>query len=195
MAQHRKAMSTRQTRRSTAGNRDPLARGRATLERLHARGKEMVGRVTLKRADIDRLILGQVAHACLLAQDFRRADSRAGAAENVLLEDRDRRALDIAGGDLAHECRDIDAGGAGLDAGGIVAEIAAAGIDERPLGIQRRLDIAEIDLVLGRAQPAGEDIRGAIVHPQPLLAIVQSMTSLWTDANPNSNLTKRSISD
>ena len=117
--------------------------------------EEMIGGIALQRADIDRLVLAGHAHAGALAQDLGRADPRAGAAEDVLLEDGDRRALHIAGGDLADEAGNVDAGGAGLDAGRVVAEVAAARIDQRLARLERRLDIAEIRVISAGASRPG----------------------------------------
>ena len=95
--------------------------------------EQLIGGIALQRADLDRLVLRAVAHAGLLAQRLGRADPRAHAAQDVLLEDGHRRALEVAGGDLADEARDVDAGRAGLDAGRVVAEVAAARFDQRAL--------------------------------------------------------------
>src|SRR3546814_16142670 len=77
--------------------------------------RAMIGRVSLQKSDRDRLAVLGVAHAGALAEDFGRADPRAGAAENILFVDAQGRAGGIAGGDLADEAGDVDAGRAGLD--------------------------------------------------------------------------------
>jgi hypothetical protein len=92
---------------------------------MHALRHQRVGGVALQPADLDRLALGRLAHAGLLAQRLGRADAGAHAAEDVLVEDRLGRRLGRAGRDLADEERDVDRGRAGGDAGRIVAEIAA----------------------------------------------------------------------
>src|SRR3546814_3509032 len=81
-----------------------------------------VGGIALQQADLHRLALLRRAHAGLLAQHLGRTDARAGAAEDVLLQDVLRRAADVVGRDLADEARDIDAGRAGLDAGRVRSE-------------------------------------------------------------------------
>src|SRR3546814_20653860 len=65
------------------------------------------------------------------------------SSDLVLLQDVLRRAADVVGRDLADEARDIDAGRAGLDAGRVVAEVAAAGLDQRGLAVERRVNVAE----------------------------------------------------
>src|SRR5262249_47382624 len=129
--------------------------------------------VALQGADVDRLALLGRTHAGLLAQDLGRADARAGAAHDVLLQDGDRRAPDIVGRDLADEARDVDAGGARLQAGCVVAEVAAAGVDQRPLAVERRLHVVEVAPVrLGR-QAFGRDITD-VWHRRPGLRMAVS---------------------
>src|SRR3546814_20191370 len=68
-------------------------------------------------------------------------------------------AADVVGRDLADEARDIDAGRAGLDAGRVVAEVAAAGLDQRGLAVERRVNVAEVLGVGGVRQTPGTDVR------------------------------------
>ena len=105
------------------------------------RANSVVGGVALQTADLDRLALGGLADAGLLAQRLGRADAGAHAADDVGVEDRLGRADGVAGDDLADEQRDVDRGRAGLHAGRVVAEQAALGGDPR--------------LVLGREAGAG----------------------------------------
>src|SRR3546814_12210966 len=88
-------------------------------------------------ADLHRLALLRRAHAGLLAQHLGRTDARAGAAEDVLLQDVLRRAADVVGRDLADEARDIDAGRAGPDSGCVVADVVAAGLAQTGLAGDR----------------------------------------------------------
>src|SRR5919201_5213161 len=99
----------------------------------------MIDGVALQRPDIDRLVFREVAHASALAQYFRRADPRAGAAKDILLQDRMSGTLDVAGRYLADEPRNVDAGRASFDAGGVIAEVAAARIKKRALDVHRYL--------------------------------------------------------
>jgi hypothetical protein len=55
---------------------------------MHARRHQRVGGVALQPPDLDRLALGDLAHAGLLAERLGRADAGAHAAEDVLGEDR-----------------------------------------------------------------------------------------------------------
>src|SRR3546814_7316708 len=87
----------------------PAGVGRAA-ERMRIDRRAMIGRVSLQKSDRDRLAVLGVAHAGALAEDFGRADPRAGAAENILFVDAQGRAGGIAGGDLADEAGDVDAG-------------------------------------------------------------------------------------
>ncbi len=60
------------------------------------------------------------------------------------LEDGDGRAARVAGGDLANEPRNVDAGRAGLDARRIVAEQAATGFHGRLQRRKARVQVAEV---------------------------------------------------
>ncbi len=180
MAQQGQAMGAGETRRPAADDSHAPARGGGTLEGLDAQFEEMIRGIALQRPDIDRLALAGHAHAGALAEDLGRADPGAGAAEDVLLEDGDRRPLHIAGGDLADESGNVDAGGTGLDAGGVVAEVAAARIHQRLGAAERRLDIAEIRVIFRRRQAPRRYVRRAILrvggfewlaHPLSLLKL------------------------
>ena len=105
-----------------------------------------VGRVALQKPDADGLALGGLAHAGLLAQGLGRADARAHAAHDVGVENRLRRAVAVAGGDLPDEQRNVDRRRAGLLAGGVEAEIAALQLDPGLVRGQRRMEIGEIRL-------------------------------------------------
>src|SRR3546814_14669184 len=117
--------------------------------------RAMIGRVSLQKSDRDRLAVLGVAHAGALAEDFGRADPRAGAAENILFVDAQGRAGGIAGGDLADEAGDVDAGRAGLDAGRVVAEIAAVRFDQRSLLIKIMHRGGNAGRLAGGVAPAG----------------------------------------
>src|SRR3546814_10142930 len=81
------------------------------------------------------------------------------SSDLVLLQDVMRRAADVVGRDLADEARDIDAGRAGLDAGRVVAEVAAAGLDQRGLAVERRVNVADVLGVGGVRQTPGKDVQ------------------------------------
>ena len=85
MAQHGQAMGAGEPRRPAADHGDALAGRRgARWKGCDARGEQMIGRIALQRADIDRLVLRQHCARRPLAQDLGRADPGAGAAEDVL---------------------------------------------------------------------------------------------------------------
>src|SRR3546814_545908 len=56
-------------------------------------------------------------------------------------------------------CSSDLAGRAGLDAGRVVAEVAAAGLDQRGLAVERRVNVAEVLGVGGVRQTPGTDVR------------------------------------
>ena len=160
MAPHRQPVRAGKPRRPRTHHGDALAGRRGTLERMHARRHQTVGGVALQRADLHRLALGRLAHAGLLAERLDRADPRAHAAEDVLLEDRPRRRLGLARLNLPDEQRDVDFGRAGGDAGRVIAEVAPVGRHPRLMHAHRRMQVAEVPGIgLGR-QPTGDDAGG-----------------------------------
>ena len=134
------------------------ARRNGLLAALH----QIIGGVALQLADLDRLVLGEVADAGLLAERLDRADAGADAAHDVGLEDGLAGAAGIVGLDLADEERDVDVRRAGLHAGRVEAEIAAVGLDERLVARQRRMQVGEIAGVFVRRQPPGGNVRSAL---------------------------------
>ena len=110
--------------RAGADHSDAFAARRRTVVRMGVFRHKLVGRVALKAADLDRLPLGDFAHAGLLAERLRRANARAHATENVLIEDRFRGALRLAGGDLPNKERYVDRRRTSRHAGGVVAKVA-----------------------------------------------------------------------
>ena len=77
----------------------------------------------------------------------------------------ERGTLDVVGLDAADEARDVDAGGAGLEAGRVEAEIAAAGLDQGQLAVERRVQLVEVPgVVLWREAP-GPDV-DLLAHPR-----------------------------
>ncbi len=128
-----------------------------------------IGGIALQFADPDRLALGDLAHADLLAQRLGRADAGAHAAEDVLLKNRARGTGGIVGEDLADEERDVDAGGTGGDAGRVVAEVAAVSLDERLMTLERRVQVAEIGAIFFRLQTTGGNVGNPVGrHRYPL---------------------------
>ena len=126
--------------------RRPACPWRARARRDGAGARRAAGRWrSAAAADATGLLLLRHAHAGLLAQDLGRADPRAGAAEDIGFEDGAApRPRHCPVAIWRMKPRNVDAGGAGLDAGRVVAEIAAIGLDQRRLARQRRMDVAEI---------------------------------------------------
>ena len=85
-----------------------------------------------------------VAHAGLLAEDFRRANPRATAAEDVRREDFLRGALNVVLMDIADERRNIDLARAGVHARRVVAIQAARGFQMRLTVVERRRQVGEM---------------------------------------------------
>ena len=102
-------------------------------------------------------------YAGALAQNFGGAHPRTGAAKNVGLQDAERRSAQIAGGDLADEARDVDAGGTGLDAGGVVAEIAAVGLHRGLVTGQRWRNVRKIAGQGGHVEASCGDVGRGVV--------------------------------
>ncbi len=122
-----------------------------------ARRHDGVGRVALQQTDPHRLALGVLAHAGLLAELLGRADAGTHAAHDVGRQDRFGGPDIVALGDLPDEERDVDRGRAGLDAGRIVAEVAALGLDEGLVPRQRRRQVGEVPEVILRREPPAHD--------------------------------------
>src|SRR5688572_14845109 len=157
VAKRRQAMRARQAGGPAANHSDALAGWSGPHERIAPLLHQVVDGEALEHADIDRLVLRGVPHTLVFAQDLGRTDPRAHAAEDVGLENRLRRTLRVAGVDHADEVRDVDRGRTRLYARRIVAEIAAAALDQRFLAIERRLDVFEIGGDLVRPQTSGCD--------------------------------------
>src|SRR5271154_3129297 len=72
-----------------------------------------------------------------------RADAGAAGSEDVRFEDRQRRAAEIARGDLLDEARNVDVGRAGRSAWRVEAVEAAVGFDDRRLRGEWRMEVRE----------------------------------------------------
>jgi hypothetical protein len=153
-----KAVRAGEAGRAGADHRDTLAGGFAALEWGGLVVHQPVGRAALQRADPHRPLLLRRAHAGGLAQDLGGTNTGATAAENVLLQDLHRRATQVAGGDAANEAGNVDSGRTGFQARRVVAEVAAAGLDHRLVGGQRRVRVGEVGGDLGGREPPGGDI-------------------------------------
>jgi hypothetical protein len=105
---------------------------------------DVVGGEALETADLDGLLVAVVEHAGAFAEHRGRAHAGAGGAEDVGGQDGFRGAGRVAEGDFFDERRDVDAGRARHDARRVEAIEAAAGLDERLLRAQRRVDVGHV---------------------------------------------------
>ena len=112
-----------------ADDGDFLARRSGASERLDFFFEEIIGREALELADGHGLVFARVADAGFLAKGFDRANAGAGSAHDVGVQNLGGGAFEIAGGDPADELRNVDLRRAGLDAGRVVAEVAARAFD------------------------------------------------------------------
>ncbi len=182
MTMQRQRVGTGQPRRPRPNDGD-LPPGRfGAGERLDLPVEQPVRGIALKRSDGHRLVLLRRPDAGLLAQDLGRADAGAGAAHDVVFQDRDRRPLDVVGRDFPDEARDVDSRRACLHAGGVVAEIAARRLDQRLFPVQRRCGIVEIDLVLPWRKPSGSDISRHVHHARHPACSCSVCWYVWMDA-------------
>ena len=162
VAVQREAMRAGEPGRSGADDGDALSCRRGAAERMLAALHQKIGGVALQLADLDRLVLGEVADARLLAERLDRADAGADAAHDVGLENGLAGAAGIVGLDLADEERDVDVRRAGLHAGRVEAEIAAVGLDEGLVARQRRMQVGEVAGVVVRLKPPGGNVRTSL---------------------------------
>ncbi len=166
MALHRQTVRTGQTRRPRPHHRDTPPCRCGTAKGMHVLVHQPIRGIALQPPDQHRLPLGCLTHTGLFTQRFRGANAGAHTAKDVLAEDRLGRRLGRAGGDLPDKERDVDRGGAGGDAGRVVAEITAIRRHQRLVIIKRGMQIGEIALQGGGINPACDDTRGelAISH-------------------------------
>ena len=144
MAQHRQAVRARQPRRPRPHNRHFAPRGRRAGEGVNALVHQRIGGIALQRADFDRLALGHLAHAGPLAQNFCGANPRAHTAHDVLRQNCFGRRIRRASGNLANEQRNIYIGGAGRDAGRVMAKVTPISGNPRAVIIQLWGDIGKV---------------------------------------------------
>ena len=88
--------------------------------------------------------MGVIAHASLLAEDFRRTDPGTAAAEDVGREDFLRRALHVVVLDVADERGNVDLAWTGIDARRVIAIQAARGFEVSLALVERRRQVAEM---------------------------------------------------
>ncbi|MNK97757.1 hypothetical protein D3C87_1181040 [compost metagenome] len=144
MPVHGAAVGAGQTCRTGTHHGDAFAGGGSTLEGVRAEVGVVHG-VALQQADHDRCtFVSVVAHAGLLAKNFRRAHPGATAAEDVGREDFLRGALHVVLRNVADERRNVDLARTGIHAGRVVAIQAARGFQVRLALVERRRQIGEV---------------------------------------------------
>jgi hypothetical protein len=99
--------------------------------------------VPLQQRNLDRLPILPQQHARALAQHVHRAHPRAARAQNVGVENAQRRPAQIARGDALDESRHIDMRGTRRRARRVKTIQAAVGLNHRCLRGQRRLQLAK----------------------------------------------------
>ena len=114
-----------------------------------AGGEQVIDGMALQTPDLHRFSLARVEHAGPFAQDLGRAGAGTGAAHDIRLEDRLRRAGEVFGANLVDEGGNVDAGRAGGDARRLVAIEAAIRLDDRLARCQRRMQVGKRFLRLG----------------------------------------------
>ena len=102
-----------------------------------ARGVEGVDRVPLQQCNLDGLAVVAMHHAGAFAQHIDGAGTRATAAQNVGIENAQRGAAQVAGGDALDESGNVDVRGTGGRAGRVETIEAAVGLNRRGLGRKR----------------------------------------------------------
>ena len=154
------------------GRRRRLQRGSRTARRggeVLGLDEPDVGSVALEPPDLDRPSPLVREHAGALAEELRRADPRARAAEEVLGEDQLGGVRRVALRDRRHETGDVDVRGAGDRAGrgsmGAAALEAAVRFDPRLVGAERRLQLVEEGAVVTDVTRPGEGRRAARSGP------------------------------
>ncbi len=125
VAHARQIARTGQAGRARADDGDLVAVGFGRLGGLGGMFAMPVGDEALQTADTDGLAL-DAAHALGLALSLLRADATAHGGQRGLPVQHLERALDILVGDALNKGRNVDAHGAGADAGLVLAVQAAA---------------------------------------------------------------------
>ena len=188
-----KGMGAGETCGARTDHSDPPAGGRCPRERLQSPIEEPVGGVALEHADPHRLALLRLTHAGPLAQDLGGADPGTGPAHDVGPQDRRGRTLDVVGLDAADEARDVDARRASLEAGRIVAEIAAAGLDQCMPAIERRVQVGvEIAGVFSGTESPGADVDAFVQGSTSRQEQMRPQSRFLVDCESCKKLTRRS---
>ena len=152
VAVHGEAMGAGEPGRAGADDGDALAGRRGAREGLLARRHQRVGGVALEFADLrpacprrprGRRPPRRASRSGRRGRTCRRGCSGRGSSSPA------PRGLSV--GDLADEQRDVDPGRAGRDAGRVVAEVAAVGLDPGLVPVERRVQVGESPAISGAA--------------------------------------------
>ena len=141
---HRQAMRTGKPGRTSTDDGNGLAGICRRFVELQVILHRMIGGVALQQTDLYRLAFCRFPNAGLFAQRFCGTDTRAHAAQNILVKDRAGGPFDIARGNLPDEFRNIDGRRTGRHAGRVIAEIAPVCRHQRFMRVQWRMCIREI---------------------------------------------------
>ena len=115
--------------------------------------------------------MGVVAHAGLLAKDFRRTDPGATAAEDVRREDFLRRALYVVLMDIADERGNVDVARTGIHARRVIAIQAARGFQLGLAVVERRRQVGEMTSEVGRILVGMREVVQGLDHGVGLTVI------------------------
>ncbi len=142
-------------------NCNALARRIGTLVRMRASRHRAVGGIALQAPNLDRLALGGLPHAGLLAERLGRANTRAHTAQDVLIKNRFRSTAGMPGLNLSDEQRNIDRRRASRHARRVIAEITSVSGNHRLVTIERFVKIGKVFNQRLSGQPARLDAFGA----------------------------------
>ena len=104
---------------------------------------EGIHRVALQPGNLDRGMIVAMHYAGAFAKHLDRTGLRTAAAQNIRIENAQRRTAQIARTNALDEARHVDMRGASASAGRIKTIQAAVCFNHRSLWRERRLDIAE----------------------------------------------------
>ncbi len=99
--------------------------------------------VALEARNLNRVVIEAMQDASTFAKHLNRAGTRTASAENIGVENAQRRTAQVAGGNALDEAGNIDVRRACSRAGCIEAVEAAIGFNRRGLGRKGRLDFPE----------------------------------------------------
>ena len=117
----------------------------------------------MESADFHGAAIGVAHDASAFAEDFGGTNAGAARAEDVGVENGAGGAGGIAAGDFPDEGRNVNAGGAGFDAGSVETKKAAPGFDGGILGREGGLEVGKVGGKGVRAQPGADRLRWLLI--------------------------------